>query len=102
MDVPLEMLGRFPTAPISGIRELDSSTQFITISEDHTMAIWEATNQQQLSLTTLTDRPVALAVCSTGRSAFIGTEHGAFLIYDVTNRSNPRLVKQMRFFEEKV
>ena len=45
LDVPLEILGRFHTAPISGIRELDSSTQFITISEDHTMAIWEATNQ---------------------------------------------------------
>ena len=44
LDVPLEFLGRFHTAPISGIRELDSSTQFVTISEDHTMGIWEATN----------------------------------------------------------
>lgn len=44
LDIPLEFLGRFHTAPISGIRELDSSTQFITISEDHTMAIWEATS----------------------------------------------------------
>jgi len=26
LDVPLNMLGRFPTAPITGIRELDSST----------------------------------------------------------------------------
>ena len=26
LDVPLEFLGRFHTAPISGIRELDSST----------------------------------------------------------------------------
>lgn len=39
---------------------------------------------------------------ASGRSAFVGTENGAFLIYDVTNRSRPRLVKQMRFFEEQV
>ena len=102
LDVPLDILGRFHTAPISGIRELDSSTQFITISEDHTMAVWEATNQKQLSLTQLIDRPVSLSVSASGRSAFIGTENGAFLIFDVTNRSNPRLVKQMRFFEEQI
>ena len=64
------------------------------------MAIWEATNGKQLSLITLNDRPVSLAVSFSGRSAFLGTENGAFLIYDVTNRANPRLVKQMRFFEE--
>jgi WD40 repeat protein len=93
LEVPLEFLGRFHTAPISGIRELDSSTQFITISEDHTMAIWEATNGKQLSLQTLNDRPVSLSVSSSGRSAFVGTENGAFLIYDVTNRASPRLVK---------
>jgi len=43
-----------------------------------------------------------LSVSSSGRSAFIGTENGAFLIFDVTNRSHPRLVKQMRFFEEMI
>jgi len=43
---------------------------------------------------------VSLAVSDTGRSAFIGTENGAFLVYDVSDRLKPRLVKQMRFFEE--
>lgn len=46
------------------------------------------------------DRPVSLAVNSTGMAAFVGTEFGAFLVYDVSNRYKPRLVKQMRFFEE--
>lgn len=44
LEVPLVLLGRFHTAPISGIRELPESTQFITISEDNTMCIWETTS----------------------------------------------------------
>jgi WD40 repeat protein len=93
LDQPIQLLGRFHTAPISGIRELNDSTQFVTISEDSTLAIWEATSQLQLALVYLTDRPVSLAVSDTGRSVFVGTEMGAFLIYDVSNRSKPRLVK---------
>jgi hypothetical protein len=46
------------------------------------------------------DRPVSLAVNDTGMAAFVGTEGGAFLVYDVSNRYKPRLVKQVRFFEE--
>lgn len=45
LDQPIQLLGRFHTAPISGIRELNDSTQFVTISEDSTLAIWEATSQ---------------------------------------------------------
>ncbi len=39
------------------------------------------------------DRPVSLAVNDTGMAAFVGTEGGAFLVYDVSNRYKPRLVK---------
>lgn len=46
------------------------------------------------------DRPVSLAVSDTGMAAFIGTEGGAFLVFDVSNRLKPRLVKQVRFFED--
>jgi len=99
-DAPLTLLGRFHTAPITGIRELANSTQFITISEDNTIAIWETTTQQQLSMTVLEDRPVSLSVNQSGMAAFVGTEGGAFLVYDVSNRFKPRLVKQTRFFEE--
>lgn len=66
------------------------------------MCIWETTSQQQLSLTNIMDRPVSLAVNETGMAAFIGTEGGAFLVYDVSNRLKPRLVKQVRFFEDYV
>jgi|LauGreDrversion4_2_1035121.scaffolds.fasta_scaffold88543_4 hypothetical protein len=44
-------------------------------------------------MVSLLDRPVSLAVNDTGMCAFIGTESGAFLVYDVSNRVKPRLVK---------
>jgi hypothetical protein len=56
------------------------------------MAIWEATNQQQLCMVPMLDRPVSLCVNTTGMAAFVGTEGGAFLVYDVSNRFKPRLV----------
>jgi hypothetical protein len=33
---------------------------------------------------------------------FIGTEAGTFRIYDVSDRSAPRILKQMKFFEERL
>jgi hypothetical protein len=42
-------MGRFHVEKINGIRELGKSTQFVTISEDQTLAIWEATTGKQLS-----------------------------------------------------
>lgn len=47
----------------------------------------------------MNDQPVQMNASADGKALFIGTLEGAFLIYDVTERENPRLVKQMRFFE---
>lgn len=41
-------------------------------------------------------------VSADGKACFVGTVEGAFLIYDVTNREAPRLIKQMRFFEQTI
>lgn len=41
---PFNELGRFHTKNVTGIKELGESTQLVTISEDHYMSIWEATN----------------------------------------------------------
>jgi len=46
IDVPLHIIGKYHTAPIVAIKNLQGSTQFITISEDQTMAMWEATTGQ--------------------------------------------------------
>ena len=46
--------------------------------------------------------PTSLDVSSNGTLIFIGTEAGTFRIYDVSDRKNPRILKQMKFFEEKL
>jgi len=43
-----------------------------------------------------------LDVSLDGTAAFLGTSMGAFRVYDVRNRSAPRLVSQLRFFESPV
>lgn len=43
IDVPLQVIGKYHTGPIVSIKHLLGTTQFITISEDQTMAVWEAT-----------------------------------------------------------
>lgn len=45
-------------------------------------------------------KPTALDVSVDGKIAFVGSESGAFRVYDISSRSLPRLVKQMRFFEK--
>jgi len=44
IDVPLEVLGRFHTAAVVGLKSLGDSSQFVTISKDQTMAIWETSD----------------------------------------------------------
>jgi hypothetical protein len=97
-----KVLGRFHTQRLTGIRELGESTQLVTISEDHYMSVWEATSQVMLASVFQPAHPTALDTSKDGTTAFIGTAMGAFRIYDVRARRQPRLVQQMRFFEDAV
>ena len=49
-------------------------------------------------------QPTALDVSKDGTTAFVGTALGAFRVYDVRGRENqnyePKLVQQLRFFED--
>jgi hypothetical protein len=45
-------------------------------------------------------QPTAMGVSVDGHSVFIGFEAGEFNIFDVSNRQNPRLIKQFRFYED--
>lgn len=99
---PFIELGRFHTNRVLGIKELGDTTQLITVSEDHYMSIWEATSQQMISSVYSPGHPCALDVSIDGCCSFIGTAWGALRVYDLTERQTPRLVNQVRFFEEVV
>jgi len=44
--------------------------------------------------------PISLDVSKEGSVMFIGTAAGTFRIYDITNRENPRLISQLKFYED--
>jgi WD40 repeat protein len=64
------------------------------------MTIWEATTGALLSTTFQPSFPTAVGVSADGTAAFIGTKLGVFRIYDVTDRTRPRLIQQIRFYDE--
>jgi hypothetical protein len=99
LETPFVELGRFHTRKINGIRELGPSTQLITISDDRSAAIWEATNYSQLARIQFFSKPTAVDASMDGRLAFIGTEKGVMRVFDVSQRAFPRLLKIFRFFE---
>ena len=80
---PFNELGRFHTKNVNGIRELGESTQLVTISDDHYMSVWEATNQRLLSTVYQPAIPTALEVTPDGNTSFIGTVIGACRAYDL-------------------
>lgn len=98
---PLTFIGRFHTAPVSGLVSLGKSSQVATISLDSTFALWETTTQTQLCCLSTHGRPTALATDITGDIVFIGSAVGTIRIYDVSDRSTPRLLQQLKFFEDK-
>jgi WD40 repeat protein len=83
---PFVELGRFHTKKINGIKELGESTQLVTISDDKTVAIWEATQFSQIGRIQNYTRPTALDVSKDGKVAFVGSEEGILRIYDISNR----------------
>ena len=94
MTEPFNELGRFHTKNVTGIKELGESTQLVTISEDHYMSIWEATNQQLIATVYQPAVPTAIDVSKEGNVAFVGTVIGACRAYDLSERHSPRLVMQ--------
>ena len=94
------MIGRFHTARVNGVKPLGSTTQMISISQDHTVAIWEVTTNQQLCCITMPVEPISIDVSREGSVVFIGTIVGTFRIYDITDRTKPRLIKQLKFYED--
>lgn len=102
LTVPFKEMGRYHTMKITGIKELGDTTQLVTISEDHYMSVWEVTTQEMLATVFQPAHPTSLDVSRDGAVAFVGTAMGAFRIYDLRDRQNPRLVTQQRFFEDAV
>ena len=64
------------------------------------MTIWEATTAAPLSSVYQPSHPTAVAVSADGTVAFIGTHLGVFRIYDISDRKNPRLIQQIKFYNE--
>ena len=44
--------------------------------------------------------PISLDVNREGSAMFIGTAAGTFRIYDITDRTRPRLIHQLKFYED--
>lgn len=63
------------------------------------MTIWEATTGQILSQSYQPSYPTIVQVNQEGTVAYVGSQHGVFRVYDISNRSEPRLIEQLRFWE---
>ena len=44
-------------------------------------------------------QPITLAASSDGAVIFIGTDKGTFRTYDISDRKNPRCIRQLKFYE---
>ena len=93
LENELELVGRFHTDKINAVKPLGPTSQMASISADGTVAIWEVSNQQQLSVTHMPAEPVSLDASKEGSVIFVGTAIGTFRIIDVTNREKPRVIK---------
>jgi WD40 repeat protein len=96
----LKILGRFHTAQVNDVQPLGRTTQMVSCSSDNTVAIWEVTTMQQLAVIEMPVEPISLSATKEGSVIFIGTAIGTFRCYDVTNRERPKLIHQLKFYED--
>jgi len=84
------------------VKELGETTQLVTISDDMTLAIWEATSQNQLARVVQNCKPIAMDASLDGKVAFVGSDKGVLRVYDISNRAMPRLIKTYRFYDDQL
>lgn len=93
---------KFHTDKIIGLRELGSSSQFITIGADRNIIIWELSDRNVKTLYSLDYMPTGFEVDQMGDLLFTGSKDGVFRVYDITNRSSMRLIHQIKFSDESI
>ena len=62
--------------------------------------IWS--RDQWKAIINLTDQPISLNISSDGAVCFVGTYEVGFQVIDLRDRTQPRIVKQMRFFKQSI
>lgn len=55
---------------------------------------------QRLAVIELPCEPISLSATKEGSVIFIGTAIGTFRCYDVTTRETPKLIHQLKFYED--
>jgi WD40 repeat protein len=93
-------LGVFHTQKISGIRELGDTTQLATVSYDKTICLWETTTNSLLTRLPFNYKLTAMDTSIDGNAIFVGSEKGCLRVFDVSNRTLPRLIRIYNFWED--
>lgn len=63
------------------------------------MIIWEATNGAYINWEYIGEELTCLEVTHDGNKAFVGSKNGVLRVYNVSNRSMPKLVKIEKYSE---
>lgn len=97
---------KFHNSRIIGVKELGTTTQYITISsKDQKIIFWDITDLRPRYTFYLEYKPTSFEVDYEGNVLFIGSKIGVFRIYDISprdkNRNNLRLVFQKKLMDNK-
>ena len=97
---------KFHNNRIIGIKELGTTTQYISISSrDRKLIIWDISDMRPRYTFCLDYKPTSFEVDIEGNILFIGSKTGVLRIYDISprdkNRNNLRLIYQRKIIENK-
>ena len=89
---------KFHQGEIIGVRELGRTTEIVSISsQDKRVIFWDIGKREAISSFILEFTPTVFECDPDGSLLFIASDEGVMRIYDITHRSNMRLVYQMKF-----
>jgi len=97
---------KFHNSRIIGLKELGTTTQYITVSsKDQKIIFWEITDLRPRYTFYLEYKPTTFEVDYEGNVLLIGSKKGVLRIYDISprdkNRNNLRLIFQKKLLENK-
>ena len=88
---------KFHSDKVIGVKELANSSQFVSVGIDKKIIFWDLASRCSIYCHQVDFIPTVFEIDTSGVLLFIGSENGVLRIYNISDRSNIKLIHQMKY-----
>ena len=92
---------KFHSDKLLGVKELGKTSQFVSVGIDQKIIFWELATRRPVFLHEINFVPTVFEINAEGNLLFIGSNGGILRIYNISDRSNIKLIHQLKYHTDR-